>query len=197
MNNLNGTVPFKNCDDFQVLSSDCSQPITITCPCCTRCFGFFTVKEDVLPCLSSILQVKPFERKGLVNYFVENNNSQLIAEHYSSYRNKDFIETCILLTDCMTLTGYSRLSSSLSVDGTILFHDVFANRTGTIYRVSFSYSSDGTMKPNTCDSYTICNQVLCPGTPQRNLFNLVTRFSGVVSFSFLAQGNVYTHNCMY
>ena len=189
-------MPFKNCEDFELLSADCSHPIRITCPCCTRCFGFFTVKEDVLPCPSSILQVKPFERKGLVKYFVENNNSQLIAEHYSSYRDKDFIETYISPTDCMTLTYYelySSPSSSLSVDGTILFHDVFAVNGA----ISFGYSSDGTMKPNTCDSYTICNQVLRPGTPQRNLFNLVTRFSGVVSFSFLAQGNVYTHNCMY
>ena len=57
-NKINGTIPFDNCKEFDALSSDCSAPINVECPCCTRCFGVFTTHDDALECPSSVLNLK-------------------------------------------------------------------------------------------------------------------------------------------
>ena len=189
MNNLNGTVPFKNCDDFQVLSSDCSQPITITCPCCTRCFGLFTVNEDVLSCPSSILQVRPLEGTNRLEFYIENDYGQLITEQLKYTKHSEVVEACISPTDCMTVTSTTRNPFVVSVNGNTLFDKI----EGFGWKEYFGYASDGTVKPNTCDDYVVCNRALRKGTPHRNLVNLITRFSGVVSQHKILS-NIYNLN---
>jgi len=168
-------MPFTNCDEFMILSSDCSSPKSVICPCCTRCFGLFTVNEDVLPCPSSVLTVKP-QGTTRLDYYVENDNSQLVYEH-TSYRAKGLVESCISPTDCMTITSAWEGSFAVAVDGNVVFENI--QNYGIKY--PFGYSKTGIMQPDTCDEYVICNRALLPNTAQRSLFNLITRFSGVVS----------------
>ena len=177
-NNLKGTVPFVKCEGFEVLSADCSEPRSIICPCCTRCFGLFTVNEDVLPCPSSTLQVKPFEGTKRLELYVTNQNGQLVTEFLSAGRGIDVIAKCISPTDCLNIDLHGD-PIAVFVDGNALFDKIMD---GNI--LSFGYSSNRTMQPNTCDDYVICNRVLSPRTPQRTLFNRITRFSGVVSSIF-------------
>jgi len=174
-NNLEGTIPFENCENFAILSSDCSAPRDVTCPCCTRCFGLFTINKDVLPCPSSILSAKPAEGSFRLEYYVENNADQLVAEE-AQYK-AGTSASCISPTDCMTFTALSKDPFSVSVDGNYLF-----DFEGYGEKELFGYAIDGTMQPNTCDEYKICNRSLLPGTPQRKLFNMITRFSGLDIF---------------
>ena len=178
-NNLTGTVPFVDCDNFHMLSSDCSAPRSIICPCCTRCFGFFTINTDVLPCPSSVLQVTALDQtKQRLEYFVENEDNQLITEHSEITNNT--IASCISPSDCMTITSTFDDPFSVAVDGTVLFDKLEGEGEKRIY----GYASIGTMQPNTCDDYAVCNRSLRPGTHGRILFNLITRFSGLVSKMF-------------
>ena len=192
-NNFNGTMPFDKCDNFEVLSADCSAPRNIICPCCTRCYGYFTISDDVLPCPSSILSVKLFDYPNHLSFYVENEDNQLITEH------DDYItgvmNSCISPTDCMTITSTSLKSFSVAIDDNILFDKIEGLWYGS--KEIFGYASDGTMQPNTCDAYKICDRSLRPGTPQRKLFNLITRFSGLVSMIFQTYSNIYVFNFMF
>ena len=177
-NNLDGTIPFENCENFAVLSSDCSAPRDVTCPCCTSCFGIFTTYEDVLGCPSSILNlkydslVKVYDK---ITYRVMNDVPQLIATNsgYERFAGDEF-KSCVSPTDCFTLKSMSDAYFNVSVDGNLLFEDLKGFGT----HVKFGYSRNGTVKPKNCEMYTICNRDLHPKTQHRNLFNLITRFSG-------------------
>ena len=181
-NNITGTIPFTNCEDFVVLSADCSEPKSIICLCCTRCFGLF-ISKDVLPCPSTTLRVKPLEGTKSLNFRVEKEDGQLVIEHYSDGRDID-VHTCISPTDCMKLHPYDDDQPfAVTVDNNVLFNAIYSGW------YSFGYSRNGTMQQNVCDEYAICNLALRPGTPQRNLFNQITRFSGVVSKLFPIESN--------
>merc|ERR1712084_80596 len=79
-----------------------------------------------------------------------------------------------------TITSMSKDSDSfsVSVDG----NKVIDNMEGFGIKKSFGYAIDGTMQTNACDEYKICNRSLLPGTQQRKLFNMITRFSGLDIF---------------
>lgn len=128
----------------------------------------------MLSCPTSILSAKPAEGSFRLDYYVENNADQLVAEE-AQYK-AGTSASCISPTDCMTFTALSKDIFSVSVDGNYLF-----DFEGYGEIESLGYAIDGTMKPNTCYEYKICNRSLLPGTPQRKLFNMITRFSGLVS----------------
>ena len=78
----------------------------------------------------------------------------------------------------MTVTSNFWDPFSVSVDGV----SQVERMEGQGEKGSFGYSKNGTSQPNTCDDYAVCDRNLRPGTPERMLFNLITRFSGVVSY---------------
>jgi len=176
-NDLVGSMTFKNCEDFVILSADCASPRNVNCPCCTRCFGLFTTHNDILPCQSSILKAKSIGVGARLEYYAENIDSQLVTEKVTY--GEEFVESCISPTDCMTVTSTARVGAFFTeVDGNLVIEEL----EGAGAKASFGYSSDGIMKPDTCDEFKICGRSLVPGTMHRKLFNLVTRFSGVEIF---------------
>ena len=178
-NSLSGGLGFENCENFAVLSADCSSPRNVACPCCTRCFGLFTTHKDILPCHSSILRATSIGVGAMLEYYAENLNSQLVTEQMTY--GEEYVESCISPTDCMTVTNTGMVGSFFAeVDGKLVIEEL----DGAGQKASFGYSSDGTMKPDTCDAYKICGRSLSTDSTHRMLFNLVTRFSGVVSITF-------------
>ena len=180
-NKVNGTIPYEDCKDFALLSSDCSAPINMECPCCTRCYGIFTTYEDVLDCPSSVLNVRYDSlSNNKIEYGVENDIPQLVAAtwQYTRFAGNNF-DSCISPTDCLTLKSQSDAPFSVRVDDKLLYEDLKGFGT----QVKFGYASDGSMKHKTCDDYIICNRAIRAKTPQRKLINLLTRVSGLDMFS--------------
>ena len=123
-----------------------------------------------------------------------NEDNQLITE-YDDYTT-GVIKTCISPTDCMTFYSYYDNPFSITVDDNVLVDKIELEHEEESKEL-FGYASDGTMKPNTCDAYKICDRSLLPGTPQRKLFNLITRFSGLVRMIFQTYSNIYVFNFMF
>jgi len=46
----------------------------------------------------------------------------------------------------------------------------------------FGYSSEGKVMPGFCDDYQVCDRKIKPGTMERKLINMITRFSGLKTF---------------
>ena len=61
--------------------------------------------------------------------------------------------------------------------------------------VSFEYSANGDMKPDTCDDFLICNRILKPGTPKRKLIDLITRFSIIRHSQIIQSSNQHLALC--
>merc|ERR1712214_94464 len=126
-----------------------------------------------------------------IQFHVTNHLPQLVTGHYEYTRlNTNNFNACISPTDCLTLNSFSDTDYSISVDGKTLFEDM----SGTS-KVRFGYSSDGTMAPNTCDDYIICNREIPAKTPQRRLVNLITRVSGLNLFGAGSSTNQYDSLC--
>ena len=92
----------------------------------------------------------------------------------------DLIKHCTCLTDSITITSATDSPFVVSIDGNALFEKI----EGFGAKESFGYSTNGIMQPNTCDEHEAYNRVLRAGSLQRNLFNLITRFSRVASLTF-------------
>ena len=111
-----------NCEDFVALSTNCTKPKSIICPCCTVYFRLFSSK-NVLPCPLLTLWVKLLEEIKDLNFLVEKENSQLVIEYYSDGRDID-VHTCILPTDCMKIIPYNYKSFAVTDNDNVLFDTI-------------------------------------------------------------------------
>ena len=82
---------------------------------------------------------------------------------------------CISPTACYTHQSDSTATAKVLLNNKIIFNDPDIRSI-----VSFGYSPDG-IKPNSCEDYTICDRILKPDTLQRNLVDLITKFSKISS----------------
>ena len=87
-------------------------------------------------------------------------------------------KTCISGTDCF----YVQSNWSPNFD---VFVDNNAVLTGmdTVSKARFGYSSaNGTIVRDFCDVYQMCHRNIQPGTMERKMINMITRFSGTKIF---------------
>ena len=99
--------------------------------------------------------------------------SSFITRQY--FYTGDIPVLCISPTACYTYITESTVNTTLLVNNRTIF-----NNLGAKSSASFGYSPDG-MKPNSCEDYTICNRILKPSSPERNLLDLITKFSIISS----------------
>ena len=99
----------------------------------------------------------------------------------SSFITRQYFQTsgntalCISPTACYTYISESTANTTLLVNNKTIFNNLSIRST-----VSFGYSPD-VMKPNSCEDFTICNRTLKPSSPERNLLDLITKFSTISS----------------
>ena len=175
-NLMTGTIPYDECGQFYVLTSDCFIPRNINCKCCTDCYGLFNSKRDILPCPTSTLKiVYDFHSNDYNLYELITLSKPFITRVYGEIMSigDSIFSRCISPTECFNFSNDGTSHMRIMVDNeTVLDLPPVAN-------VHFGYSGNGVMKQDTCTDFLICNRKLRSGTPKRSLLDLVGRFSKI------------------
>gem|GEM_PF-4963087 len=132
-----------------------------------------------MPCPSTTLTVvyDYVSAKSNVEFEIK---STMDSSHITRQKIKRIINSldqssysfCISATACYTFQSDSTSNAKILVNNRTIFNNMDVR-----FTVSFGYSSDGIMKPNSCEDYAICNRLLNPGTLKRNLIDLIMKFS--------------------
>ena len=174
-------MPFEECD--QRFKVDC----TVTCKCCSSCFGLFStyIEYAFVPPSSLNLVFSTSDPQTLELSYVTiiNSATQTIVEEFDvkTFYKQNYIVS-ISTTDC-----YQIISRGLTANGKSLLQEVYINNVlltsgygndDGFYNQSIGYSSSiNATVIDSCDNFLICGVMLTPNNPIRRLVNVVTRFT--------------------
>lgn len=179
-NDLSGVVPFKNCNQFTVLIADCADPIKVSCKCCTGCYGFYST----VPCDSNQIEITVFNTTGghSLEYHISNmkGDANYYFEKYIWDEGLLVDNFCISPTDCFVLKltndTHVPFQMAISYDNKEIFNE---NIDSVDTELKFGYSSDNTIRMNTCDNVHICNQSFKRNTTKSMILNQFTKVRGI------------------
>lgn len=113
-----------------------------------------------------------------IDFYLENNDKQLYLENTEfSYVSGNSFKTCISSTDCFFIKSIWSPEYDVLIDGKAI-----SSRMAAAAEARFGYSSEGKIKLGFCDDYQICDRKTEPGTIERKLVNMITKFSGLKIF---------------
>jgi len=187
-NNITGSIPFQNCDQFELIRSDCAPPSKVTCNCC-ECNGLYTTNEVPLSC--------PEESEIIIDniHIGHEFNFKLSGEEDKDYELEDgqsmplqvsyVYPACFSATGCYIFNIYSTANLRIRFffgKSLILEEDELPQRFNNYLHtsISFGYSSEnGILLQNSCDNVTLDDIAIESKSAKRDAVNQIVRVSGV------------------
>lgn len=173
-NNITGAIPQEHCNQFLILTTDCDIPELVSCACCTQCYGIFSVSDNE-HCVDTKFSIdfRSSTDAENINFTLKDENNNIILQDFQTEtKEKDYpYEACISNTGCFYLESFSstdRIEFDVIANDQKLFKSVPA-----FAHLAFGYSINGSLLPNTCDEYEVCNMSLVPSTDHRRILNMV------------------------